>query len=201
MTESFAGAVFLAAVFFLGWRLTATLTVGRRRVASAFAGVAVAYVFVYMLPELSEAGAAFVDATKEQALPFPEYRVYVAALTGFVLLYGIEHLRAWSRRTESTGGEEAEGRTFRLHIAGFTAYALLVSGTMAENASRGELPVFLFSVAMGLHFVGVASDLAREHGPRYLMPGRQILAGAVMLGWVIGLPYALARGIANRASR
>lgn len=186
MLESFVGAAFLAAVFFLGWQLTATLTVGRRRVASAFAGVAVAYVFIYMLPELSEAGATFVTATKDQALPLPQYRVYVAALTGFVVLYGMEHLRAWSRRTESTAGEDATGRTFRLHIAGFAVYTLLVSATMAESASRGELPVFLFSVAMGLHFVGVASDLAREHGLRYLMPGRQILAGAVMVGWVIG---------------
>jgi hypothetical protein len=48
MLGRFVGALFLATVLLAGWRLTASLTVGRRRVASA--GVAVAYVFVYMLP-------------------------------------------------------------------------------------------------------------------------------------------------------
>ncbi len=62
----------------------------------------------------------------------------------------------------------------------------MVSLTMAESASRGELPVGLYCVAMGLHFLGAAADLSVEHGPLYLRPGRQILAAAVVAGWAIG---------------
>jgi hypothetical protein len=69
MLGRFVGALFLATVLLAGWRLTASLTVGRRRVASA--GVAVAYVFVYMLPALDEAGRAFVEATRNLGLPLP----------------------------------------------------------------------------------------------------------------------------------
>ena len=111
MLDTLFGALFLAAVLLFGWRLTPSLGHGRRRVASASAGVAVAYVFVYMLPELSEAGSAFVDATRHQALPFPEYRVYTAALAGFVLRYGVEHLRKWSRGTGESGDDARELRT------------------------------------------------------------------------------------------
>jgi hypothetical protein len=39
---------------------------------------------------------------------------------------------------------------------------------------------------MGLHFLGIAGDLSVEHGPLYLKPGRHILAGGVLLGWLIG---------------
>ncbi len=97
MLESFFGALFLASVLFFGWRARSSIGHGRRRLASASAGVAVAYVFIYMLPELNEAGDAFVEATRNLSLPFPQYRVYAAALVGFVLMYGVEHLRKWSR--------------------------------------------------------------------------------------------------------
>jgi hypothetical protein len=184
--ESFVGALFLAAVLVAGWRLTASLTVGRRRLASASAGVAVAYVFVYMLPELNEAGSAFVEATRSVGLPLPEYRVYVAALAGFVLLYGVEHLRKWSRQNPGTEGESGVDRTFVLHVGGFAAYVMLVTLTMAESAARGELPTALFCFAMALHFLGIAGDLFKEHGALYLNPGRYIMAAAVLAGWLIG---------------
>jgi hypothetical protein len=186
MLESFTGALFLALVLFAGWRVTPELGHGRRRLASASAGVAVAYVFVYMLPELDEAGEAFVDAAKGIALPFPEYRVYTAALVGFVLMYGVEHLRIWSRTSPEAAGESREMRTFRLHVGGFALYAALVAFAMAESASHGELPVALYCIAMGLHFVGAAGDLYVEHGALYMKPGRQLLAGAVLGGWVLG---------------
>jgi hypothetical protein len=186
MLESVAGALFLSTVLFTGWRLTPSIGHGRRRVASASAGVAVAYVFIYMLPELNEGGDAFVEATRRLSLPLPEYRVYVAALAGFVLMFGVEHLRKWSRRNPEAGGESADARTFRLHVGGFAMYAGLVSLTMAESASRGELPVALYCLAMGLHFVGAAGDLFVEHGPMYLNPGRYILAAAVLAGWALG---------------
>ena len=186
MLESFVGALFLAAVLVAGWRLTASLTVGRRRVASASAGVAVAYVFVYMLPELNEAGSAFVEATRNLGLPLPEYRVYVAALVGFVLLYGVEHLRKWSRRNAEPAGESGVDRTFVLHVGGFAAYVMLVTLTMAESAVRGELPTAIFCFAMALHFLGIAGDLFKEHGALYLNPGRYMMAAAVMAGWLIG---------------
>jgi len=186
MLESFAGALFLAAVLWTGWRFTGTLGHGRRRIASASAGVAVAYVFIYLLPELNEAGDKFVEATRNLALPLPEYRVYVAALAGFVLMYGVEHLRKWSKSSPGVSDEAREARTFRLHVGGFAGYAALVSFTMAEDAARGELPVSLYCVAMGLHFLGAAGDLSLEHGPRYMKPGRQVLAAAVLTGWAVG---------------
>jgi hypothetical protein len=193
MIESFAGALFLAGVLLFGWRLTPSPGHGGRRVASASAGVAVAYVFIYMLPELGEAGSAFLEATRGLALPAPEYRVYSAALAGFVLMYGVEHLRQWSRKADAEG-ELRERRTFRLHAGGFACYTAMVSLTMGESGSRRELPVALYCFAMGLHFVGISGDLYAEHGPLYLKPGRFILAVAVLAGWAAGAFVPLPRG-------
>ena len=194
MLESVIGALFLAGVLLVGWRLTPMPGHGGRRVASASAGVAVAYVFIYMLPELREAGSAFVEATRGMALPAPEYRVYAAALAGFVLMYGVEHLRQWSRKADADG-ELRERRTFRLHVGGFALYTAMVSLTMGESGARGDLPVALYCVAMGLHFVGISGDLYIEHGPLYLKPGRMVLAVAVLAGWAAGAFIPLPRVI------
>ena len=148
--------------------------------------MAVAYVFVYMLPELDEAGSTFVEATRNLGLPLPDDRVYVAALAGFVLLYGVEHLRKWSRQNPEPEGESGADGTFVLHVGGFAAYVLLVTLTMAESAVRGELPTALFCFAMALHFLGIAGDLFKEHGALYSTRGRYIMAAAVLAGWMIG---------------
>ncbi|WP_410968574.1 hypothetical protein, partial [Salmonella sp. SAL4443] len=89
-------------------------------------GVSTAYVFVYMLPELSEASAAFVTATAGWALPVPRLRVYGSALVGFLVFYGLENMVAWS---DENGRERLRPVVF-VHIGGFAAYAWLVSYLM-----------------------------------------------------------------------
>jgi hypothetical protein len=184
--ESFIGAVVLAAAFSVGSWVSAKLGRARRSMISASAGAAVAYVFVYLLPELDEAGRGFVDATRDLRLPLPEYRVYASALVGFVAFYGVEHLRSWSRRTEDRRHEHGADRTFGLHVGGYAAYAALVGATLAQSAANGENPVALYCVAMGLHFMGAAGELVREHGVLYDRLGKWMLAAAVLVGWAIG---------------
>ena len=186
VVASLVTALSFAAVLLFGWRPAAVLGASSRGFVSASAGATVAYVFVYLLPELSEAGAGFVEATKGQGLPLPEYRLYSVALAGFVVFYGLEHLRVWSRQASAAGPEHRELRTFRLHIGGYAAYMVLVSVTMGEMASGVPIAFVLYAVAIGLHLFGTAGELAREHGERYQSAGRYVLAAAVLGGWAVG---------------
>ena len=61
--ESLAGPLVLAAIFLGGGAVHAA---SPRVALSVGAGVSTAYVFVYMLPELSEASAAFVSSASLQ---------------------------------------------------------------------------------------------------------------------------------------
>ena len=91
----------LALAYIFGYRLRISESIHPRRWLSFGAGVAVAYVFAELLPELAEYQERFIAATAQQALLFAERRVFLAALIGFVLYYGLENLVAWSRASSA----------------------------------------------------------------------------------------------------
>jgi hypothetical protein len=135
-----------------------------RAVLSLGAGATASYVFVRMLPELGEAQTAFVAASAGRALPAPELRVYTAALLGFIVFYGLENLVAW-----------------------------LVTYLMVRGISETRLPIALYAVAMGLHFIGVDHALLREHGATYMRVGRFVLAAAALAGWSVAMMTEISR--------
>jgi len=187
--ETFIGSFLFALIFLFGNKLEGPLGFSRRRVLSAAAGVSIAYVFVRMLPELNEAGKTFVEATAHRRLPTPALRVYVSALFGFVLYYGLEHLVNWSRVTDrrNSPGYGSRDPVFLIHIGGFALYGWLVSYLMVRSISETPIPILLYTLAMGLHFLALDNALGREHENFYACPGRQILAAAALAGWLSGV--------------
>ena len=177
----------LALVYVFGGKLQIDRFRHRRRWLSVGAGVSVAYVFIQLLPELGEAQEQFLEATVHRNLPFPEHRVAFAALVGFVLYYGLEHLVEWSRR--SAGTEELGGHSepvFWLHIGGFAAYSALVSYLPAHWPESGPKALGIYCAAMFVHLLGVDHSLRREHGALYDRRGKWVLAVAVLFGSALG---------------
>jgi hypothetical protein len=196
--ETFCLAGLFAGIFVFGEKLFTGYRMHKRRALSVAGGAAVAYVFVHLLPELARAGETFVKTTADQPLPWPEYRVYAAALVGFVLFYGLEHLVYWSRHS---GPRERPGDGVRdpiliLHIGGFALYAGLISYLMVRSIDERVVPVLLYGLAMGLHFLSTGHSLHHAHGRRYDVCGRWALALAVLAGWVCGVLVELPKPIA-----
>jgi hypothetical protein len=150
---------------------------------------------VQLLPEMGEAGREFVERSADRGLPFPEHRIYVAALVGFVFFYGLDHLSSWAERSgrKSAPGYGSGDPLYLLHIGGFAAYGWLVSYTLVRGPERGPVYVTLYAAAMGLHFLTVERSLIEDHATLYRWPGRQILAVAVLAGWVCGMLFQLPR--------
>ncbi len=63
-------------------------------------GVSVAYVFVHLLPELAEAQDTIRERLGE-GLGFLENHVYLIALVGLAMFYGVERTTAESRKSRS----------------------------------------------------------------------------------------------------
>ena len=94
-----AAAVFVLIFYAESWW---QLELGRevtRRIVSFSVGMAVAYVFVHLLPELATTTAELMELDEARELPFPQLRIYVAALLGFMLFYGLENMVSWARVT------------------------------------------------------------------------------------------------------
>ena len=91
--ESAAAAVLFSAVFLVVGPLhPMRWLVREERTAVSFgAGVAIAYVFVHVMPELSSARHAFSEST---SLPvrYDGMSIFYVSLIGFLLFYGLDHL-------------------------------------------------------------------------------------------------------------
>jgi hypothetical protein len=176
--------VVLASVFVIGKWFRISDESRSRRWITASAGASVAYIWLHVLPEMSEAQHTFTRLTEGARLPMPEFRIYMSGLLGFVVFFGLERMTWFSRANPTGQGAEARRDDFvyRLNLAGFLAYAALVSYLMVRDAKYGALSLLLYLIAMGLHFVVVDHSLREQHGDAYDRRGRWLLALMVLLG-------------------
>ena len=181
--ESLIAAFLWVVPFALGRRLRLGDSRSRRSWVSAAAGIAIAYVFVDLLPQMSRMQELFSTASAGSPLPFPHYRVYTSALVGFVIFYGLENMVAFTR----PGRQKKENAPASwLHIFGFAVYCALMGYLLHEESVSGSRSLLLYSLAVFFHFWIVDHSLRREHGSLYDRSGRWLLASGVLAGWVLG---------------
>lgn len=176
-----AAALVLASVCLFAHRLRASSH--HRRWISIAAGVSVATIFVDLLPEISESQATFLANPHGSTALFPEQAIYLAAMLGFVLFYGLEYMTASS----PSAGDEPSGVFFSLQIAAFAGYSSLIAYLLVHNIWNDAPSLLLYSLAMAFHLLLVDHSLARERPELYARRGRWILALAVMAGWFAGI--------------
>lgn len=161
--------------------------VPRNRWLSGAGGVSVAYVFIHILPELNE-HQAVLNQTQQGLISYLENHVYLLALLGLSIFYGLEKMASKSRASqEKVGKRDATTRgVFWVHIISFTFYNALIGYLLMHREEPDIKNLLLYSLAMALHFVVNDSGLREHHKHIYDNIGRWILAAAIIVGWVIG---------------
>lgn len=186
---SLAAVVLLALVHIFVGRLQFLGGTPRSAWLSAAGGVSVAYVFVHLLPELSEAQDT-VSETVGEGLGLLEHHVYLIALAGLVLFYGLERAMATSRkRQHGTPGSDPSGMgVFWLHVSSFAAYNALIGYIINQRGNEGrDRTLLLFTIAMALHFVTTDFGLREHYKAAYHRIARWAFSAAVVAGWSLGL--------------
>lgn len=173
----------LVAAHLFGRHLTRAGAGPRSLWLSVGGGVAVAYVFVHLLPELA-AGQRTVEEALGGVLGFVERHVYLIALFGLVAFYGLE--RAARGGGEDEGEDDARddspAAVFWLHVAVFALYNLIVGYLLLQRDEQGLDNLAFFTLAMALHFMVNDHALAEHHGDLYHRRGRWILSAAIVVG-------------------
>lgn len=159
----------------------------RRSFISFGAGTSAAYVFVHLMPELHGVRQSFVEAAGAVAR-FEGMAIYFLALVGFLVFYGLDHLRARLRKSPEPG---PAGLGYRLHVGGFAAYVWLAGYLLVRNLEDTRASLAFYAAAIAFHFLSVDHSLRHEHGEAYANRGRFVLAAAALLGWGAGLLFAL----------
>jgi zinc transporter ZupT len=178
-------AVGLAIIHLYSGKLRFLDEIPRSRWLSMASGVSVAYVFVHLLPDLNARQNAI---TQTGVLGFLEHHVYLIALLGLVAFYGLERtVRTSHKREQKSPGEETiESGVFWLHIGSFALYNGLIGYLLMHPETPDIRSLFLFFMAMGLHFIVNDYGLRQDHQGDYHNKGRWILAAAIIVGWAIG---------------
>lgn len=156
-----------------------------RQWLSVGSGASVAYVFVLLLPEVSEVSVEYAVIRGGEL--FFEQAIYFFALVGFTFFYGIEVLVA--RRTAAD--IETAPAVYWAHLGVFAAYSALIGYLLFHQEVPGVLNLFFYAVAMGFHFAVTDYGIHRHHGTAYDRTGRWVLAGATLCGAIAGLVYAV----------
>lgn len=178
---AFGAAAVLAAVHVFIGHLKFLDTVPRSWWLSLAGGASVAYVFVHILPEV-QAAATTVEE-RRTVLTFLDHHVYLVALAGFTLFFGLE--RFVRSRSHGEYGDTPVG-VFWLHVGSFAAYNALVGYLLLHREETGVLNLALFTLALALHFVVNDYGLRTHHGDAYHDRGRWVLAAAVFIGVGVG---------------
>ena len=175
--------------------------------ASFAGGIAVSYVFLHLLPELSNGNRELREVLGEEGAPSPllGLEVFLIALVGFAVFYGLERLAERSRDAEgtperTTTGDRGPGaprsraaspQVFRVHLASFMVYNAIIAYTLPLTYRTSVAFAVLFTVAMALHFVLTDRGLEEHYGSLFdRRRPRVLLAAALVLGWLLAALFA-----------
>ncbi|WP_336055468.1 hypothetical protein [Nitratireductor sp. CH_MIT9313-5] len=182
MTEAtfltLACALAFGATHYLVPKLNFLSAVPRSRWLSLSGGVAVAYVFMHLLPELAEHERALAEEGHAS-----EILVYALAMSGLAVFYGLEQYVQMAKRSAS----QVETEAFWIHLGAFALYNLLIGYFLLHREEAGIASLAIYFVAMALHFVTNDFGMHQHHRELYDRKGRWLLALAVLSGWALGL--------------
>ena len=145
-------------------------------VASFAGGVAVAYVFVHMLPELADGELAFANITIPGAIPdlFVQSALFLVALVGLVVFYAFD-----AKAAESKDGSKT---LYRANLIMVGVLSLIFSYTNPDRIELGADFAILFAIVMSLHFVLSDRGLARTHPNHFRRKDRWVLTAFLFAG-------------------
>ncbi|MGD1854913.1 MAG: hypothetical protein ACFB2W_11755 [Leptolyngbyaceae cyanobacterium] len=152
-------------------------------------GVSITYIFLDILPELSKAQEEILHS-ESAIVGYLEHHVYLLALLGLAIFYGLEKLALRSRFQQS-GKDSTHPGVFWLHIISFALYNGILGYLFQESASHGLVACLILFFALALHFVVNDVSLREHHQDMYDRTGRWLLAGAIMFGWALGEAFHL----------
>lgn len=153
------------------------------RLASLGGGVAVAYVFVQLMPELAAGGETLSDTAIAEFAPTPivEAGLFLIALGGAIAFYSIDVV--------STEHTTQRRDLYWVHLSAFGTISALYAYTMPFLLTTGIGYAVLFTIAVSAHVLLGDRTLARAHPELFRHEDRWVGIAGVVLGfaaaWVL----------------
>lgn len=184
---SFVFALGFALIHYFSKYMTFLKETPRSRFLSVAGGIAVAYVFLHLLPELNEYQNELTEHLESGAWAYLENHIFLVAMLGLVVFYGLERIVKISQKSKNSGEkQESSAGIFWLHIASFFLYNLIIGYLLIREQYDSLIGMFFYFLALGIHFVTNDRSLRTAHKETYDKYGRVLLTSAILVGWAIG---------------
>ncbi|EKV02796.1 hypothetical protein Lepto7375DRAFT_5058 [Leptolyngbya sp. PCC 7375] len=183
----FALAVGLAFIHAFVSKLNIFSFIPEFRWMSFAGGVSIGYVFLEVFPELSHAQETITHSNIPW-VAYVENHVYILALLGLLVFYGLDILALKSRQHNKikNNQDSTHNPVFWIHIAAFAILNMVVGYLLQELANHTLLQCLLFFAAIALHFYIIDHGLREHHQAPYDKYGRWLLTAAIMVGAIAG---------------
>ncbi|MFV8830068.1 hypothetical protein [Alkalihalobacterium sp. APHAB7] len=171
--------VFFITIHLLANKIIPSEQFKRLRWLSFSGGLAVSYVFVYVLPSLHQEQQKLKDYSSTLTM---ESELYVIGLLGLLLFYSLEKSLSYAQLK----GSAEKNTVFWLQVGFYTLYNMLISYTVVASNVQGIQAAF-YGAAIGLHYIAVANDLSLENPDQYNKVGKFVLAFGILTGWGLAI--------------
>lgn len=159
----------------------------RSRFLSFAAGVAVSYVFVHLLPELSEYQSTVMENLGDSNFRYLENHIYIIAMLGLVVFYTLERLvKTTNERKDMKKATNPESIVFWVHVGSFFIYNAIIGYLLIRKPFTDPFGLLLYFLALGVHFITNDWSMRRDHKEAYDKYGRILLSFSTLTGWTIG---------------
>lgn len=152
-----------------------------RRFLSIGSGIAIAYVFIDILPKLSK-HEPMVNQAIWRFFPYFEKHVYIMALMGFLLFFIVDRSATVLKHYPSR---------FYLSLSSYILLNILIGYAVADIDNPEVRPLILFTIAMALHYFVNDYSLTENFKAQYDHFAKWMLIAALFLGWATGLLFEL----------
>lgn len=157
----------------------------RSRFLSIAGGIAVSYVFIHLMPELSKHQRVLEQLGDKGIFHLFENHAYLIALLGLTIFYGLEKMVKNSKK--ESGTKKSKTGVFWIHITSFFVYNALIGYLLIRETYRSNWGMLFYFLAMAVHFVTNDHSLRKDHKEIYDHFGRWLLTLAILFGWMVGL--------------
>jgi len=185
--HAFLAVTCLVFIHIFGIKARILGSIWHTRFLSMAGGIAVAYVFVEMLPKLGVSQITLHDISAD-LIPLKERHVYIVAFLGFLFFYGSDRISTNQQKNKAN-------LAFWLNMISYVFLNFLVGYEIVDMHDPFVQPLYLFTIALGLHYFITDHSLREKHADIYDDLGRYILSGALFFGFIAGLLTELPKSI------
>jgi hypothetical protein len=180
--SSFAAILVFASVHYISTKERLLKHLSKARFLSFGGGIAIAYVFIDLLPKLGK-NDIYVQNALAGTIPYMAHHVFVAALLGFLLYFSLN-------RTPENWRLQLK---FNVTMASYALFNFIIGYSVADPYDPEVQPLALFTLAIALHYFTNDYTLNETYGDKYRKTGKPLLLLSLLLGYSTGLFFDLSK--------